>query len=355
MTVTVRPHPMTFVDHPDVIDRLRQRFGERPELRFDLDVATTASLAESQLMISDWSGAALEYAFGLERPVLFIDVPRKVRNPAYAELGIEPIEVSIRERIGRIVSPDHLDAVPAAVVALVDEGPDFVERLRSVRAETVHNVGRSAEVAARVIARTADEYFLRWDESGGAPGAGGAAPSPAPAAIVPPDELTARLAGAPASSAAPSGTPDAHPNAGDEIDGAEIDSAEIDVEKVVAALGRAAGSDPAMLDQATLDELSRQIDVRRGLDARYGPKWVRIDGAGPLPAEVANTVAVILCVAAAREAERGSDESGFGLKALNSVLKLLDQRPDLPDHASIEAWATGLLPTGSAGSAGGSS
>ena len=32
-------------------------------------------------MVSDWSGVAMEFAFGLERPVLFIDVPRKTNNP----------------------------------------------------------------------------------------------------------------------------------------------------------------------------------------------------------------------------------------------------------------------------------
>ena len=58
-------------------------------------------------MVSDWSGAALEYAFGLERPVLFVDVPRKVNNPEYERLGIEPFEASVREQIGRVVAPER--------------------------------------------------------------------------------------------------------------------------------------------------------------------------------------------------------------------------------------------------------
>ena len=66
-------------------------------------------------MVSDWSGAALEYAFGLERPVLFVDVARKVNNPDYEALGIEPFEVGIRERIGRVVAPDDLAAIVPAV------------------------------------------------------------------------------------------------------------------------------------------------------------------------------------------------------------------------------------------------
>ena len=32
-------------------------------------------------MVSDWSGAALEYSFGLKKPVIFLDLPKKVNNP----------------------------------------------------------------------------------------------------------------------------------------------------------------------------------------------------------------------------------------------------------------------------------
>mgnify|MGYP003326545469 CR=1 FL=1 len=46
-------------------------------------MSTQESLHRSDLMISDWSGAALDYALGLNKPVLFIDVPRKVNNLDY--------------------------------------------------------------------------------------------------------------------------------------------------------------------------------------------------------------------------------------------------------------------------------
>ena len=59
----------------------------------------------SDILVSDWSAMALEYSMGLEKPVLFIDVPRRIRNPNWRELEIEPIENTIREQVGEIVSP----------------------------------------------------------------------------------------------------------------------------------------------------------------------------------------------------------------------------------------------------------
>ena len=58
------------------------------------------SLFESDLLICDWSAMAIEYALGLGKPVLFVDVPPRVRNPNYAELGLEPMEMRIRRELG---------------------------------------------------------------------------------------------------------------------------------------------------------------------------------------------------------------------------------------------------------------
>lgn len=41
-------------------------------------------------------------ALGLGRPVLFVDVPPRVRNPKYAELGLEPmVQQRGRGAVGR--------------------------------------------------------------------------------------------------------------------------------------------------------------------------------------------------------------------------------------------------------------
>lgn len=114
------------------------------------------SLFESDLLICDWSGMAIEYALGLERPVLFIDVPRRIRNPAYRELGIEPFEVFIREEVGAVLAPDRLAELPERIGQLLREPEGFRTRIRALREKWVFNIGRSARVAAEEIARIAD-------------------------------------------------------------------------------------------------------------------------------------------------------------------------------------------------------
>ena len=106
-------------------------------------------------MITDWSGAALEYAFGLERPVLFIDVPKKIDNPQYRQINHVPIEVRLRSEIGEIVSPDKLYQVPSILDRLCENPEVWKERLRELRSQWIYNVGRSREISAAYIAKIA--------------------------------------------------------------------------------------------------------------------------------------------------------------------------------------------------------
>lgn len=148
--VTLRPHPMTSKRHPHLVRDLAAKFGSHPRFRVDIDMVSLESLRSSDIMISDWSGAALEFALGLEKPVIFIDVPPKMRNPNYHMLGIEPIEHHIRGEVGLVVSPSGLATVPDATRSLLGNSV-AVDRIRAARHRWVYNVGTSSIVAAETL------------------------------------------------------------------------------------------------------------------------------------------------------------------------------------------------------------
>lgn len=151
--VTVRPHPMTMRNNPKLLGELRNLFGDSPNFALDLDLASQGTVSASDLMISDWSGAALEYAFGLERPVLYIDVPRKVNNPEYQWIDCVPIEVKLRSEIGAVIAPDRLQEVPHWVEVLCNESSTWRQRIRELRARWVYNIGGSSAVGASYLAK----------------------------------------------------------------------------------------------------------------------------------------------------------------------------------------------------------
>lgn len=149
--VIVRPHPETMKRSPRLITQLATKFGNKPNFTLEKSVATHDSLLQADVLITDWSSISLEYAFGTERPVLFLDVPAKIRNPRYKELGIEPIELSLRPEVGIVVSPERLDVVPQAIRQLVANKAVYKERSNELRNRYVYNFGNSADVGAKYI------------------------------------------------------------------------------------------------------------------------------------------------------------------------------------------------------------
>ena len=102
-------------------------------------------------MISDWSGISLEYAFTFGRPVIFIDVPKKILNPNWSDIEIEPIETSIRDKIGHIVSPNNLEEVLDLIRILDKNTQNISESIKDIRQKIVYNIGGSAKIGAEYI------------------------------------------------------------------------------------------------------------------------------------------------------------------------------------------------------------
>jgi YidC/Oxa1 family membrane protein insertase len=172
MRVVMRPHYQTARLAPRIVERLVARFGSNPRFRHVDRMDESGSLLESDLLICDWSAMAIEYALGLGKPVLFVDVPPRVRNPDYAELDLEPMEMRIRRDLGSVLPLDRVADAPLRVAELLGGAAGFRRRTAALREDWAFNVGRSAEAGAREIARIADERA-------GA-GAFGTVPGPSP-------------------------------------------------------------------------------------------------------------------------------------------------------------------------------
>jgi len=155
--VIVRPHHQTLKMTPEVIETLRGKYGDHDHFEYQDKMGESDSLFRSDILISDWSAMAIEYALGLEKPVLFVDLPRRIRNPDWQLLEIEPQEAAFRELAGDIVSPQQLDEVPQKIDRLLQDQESFRLRMEQLRSQMVFNIGNSIQLGATEIARLADE------------------------------------------------------------------------------------------------------------------------------------------------------------------------------------------------------
>lgn len=155
--VVFRPHPMTIVHMPDKLNALKEKYAEYTQFQVDSQTTSEKYFHEADVMICDWSGVALEYAFGTERPVLFVDLPRKVYNPEYEKLGLEPLEVRLREQIGQVIKPERAEQAGGIVQDFIDQSREYREQIVDAREKNVYNFGESSRIGADIIQNILDE------------------------------------------------------------------------------------------------------------------------------------------------------------------------------------------------------
>ena len=149
--VLLRPHFRILRDSKKLIDSIKDKFGKNPNFIFEDSVIPSKYFHNSICMISDWSGISMEYAFTCECSVIFIDVPKKILNPDANDLSLEPIEISLRNKIGHIVSPENIENIPTIIKNFENDVPNFSQQIKEIRTSIVFNVGNSAPVGAKYI------------------------------------------------------------------------------------------------------------------------------------------------------------------------------------------------------------
>ena len=106
--IILRPHPITIRESINIINKIIFRYKDYSNFIYEPSTDNNQVLFKSDVLISDWSGVAYEFAFGLKKPVLFIDTPRKIKNIEYDKIGIDSFEFYARELVGEFFDPKFL-------------------------------------------------------------------------------------------------------------------------------------------------------------------------------------------------------------------------------------------------------
>ena len=141
--IIIRPHPQ-FVRHEgERLEYLRQKYhmDSRDDMELQTDFSSNTTVYEADLVITDWSSIAFEYSFATLKPSLFINTPMKIMNEDYKELGITPIDIELRSKIGKSVDPDKLQELPGVVQELLSSNQFSADSLKRIREKYIYNIG----------------------------------------------------------------------------------------------------------------------------------------------------------------------------------------------------------------------
>lgn len=149
--VIVRPHPQYVRHFPDKLAELKARYSSFNNFTLQDDFSSNSTVFNADLLITDWSGTAYEYSFTTLKPCLFINTPMKIMNPDYEELGIEPFDLTIRDKIGISVELGELGSVGDSVERLLHDSSFSEQSIEKLRSEYLFNVGTAADAGAKYL------------------------------------------------------------------------------------------------------------------------------------------------------------------------------------------------------------
>ena len=149
--ITVRPHPQHVRHRGEFMEQLKVKYEQDKDVEIQTDFSSNNTVFEADLMITDWSGIAYEYAYTTQKPVLFINTPMKIMNPEYQKIDTVPLNILLREEIGCSLNLDELNQLGDKVQMLLENKVDYYEKIGSFVQEYVYNHGTSAEVGAKYM------------------------------------------------------------------------------------------------------------------------------------------------------------------------------------------------------------
>ena len=149
--VTIRPHPETLKLNSKIIRNLLSTFKNYNNFSYNPNIYSVEDYFNNNILISDWSGAAFEFAFGTLKPVIFLDRIKKINNNNYEKLKMEPIEVRMRNNLGYIVKENDLNNINKKIKLLLSAQNKWKKKIYKLRKKTVFNIGKSSEVGSNYI------------------------------------------------------------------------------------------------------------------------------------------------------------------------------------------------------------
>ena len=154
--IILRPHPEYCKRYPQKIAILKSRYKDKlgqSSSGFELqtDFSSNETVFESDIVITDWSTICYEFSFATKRPTLFVNTPMKVMNPYYQRLKRIPLDIEIREKIGRSISPDTAGEIERVVEKLLMQADAYAQSIEKLLGECLFNPGQSGMAGGKYI------------------------------------------------------------------------------------------------------------------------------------------------------------------------------------------------------------
>ena len=154
--IIIRPHPQSFSSEKDMMDKLMREYPESEQLEWNRDNDNFEVLKRADIMVSDFSGVAFDFALVYNKPIIYTDP--KIDISVYDAWWLDkPLwTASALPRLGRELTDDNMENLKELIDNCLEDS-QYTQGREEVKAETWAYTGEGA-------ARVADYLINKYDE-----------------------------------------------------------------------------------------------------------------------------------------------------------------------------------------------
>lgn len=91
---------------------------EIKQLDIPIDSLNMLNLFKYKYLITDWSGAFIEYAMIFKKKAFLINTPKKIVNQNYLKYENQPIEITLRNILGKTYDIENIKEIASTIKIL---------------------------------------------------------------------------------------------------------------------------------------------------------------------------------------------------------------------------------------------
>lgn len=107
--IILRPHPQSLINSSNLIKLIEKNFLNNENFILNKNIFDFKPIYQSQLLITDNGGMALEYAFITKNPVIFIDYKEKIHNEDFKKVNLETLEDNFKKKFGLVIQASQIE------------------------------------------------------------------------------------------------------------------------------------------------------------------------------------------------------------------------------------------------------
>lgn len=149
--IIFRPHPEQLKRDTKSIELIKTNFSKDKRFFLDLSDDNLKSLKNSALLITDYSGIALEFVLIFKRPVIFINDVPKIHNIEFEKISKNTIEDEIRNKFGHQINVNEINDIKYQI-ELAIKNFNFKEKfIDDYLINKFYNFGKSINCASKEL------------------------------------------------------------------------------------------------------------------------------------------------------------------------------------------------------------